>query len=125
MGKVMDISHDFERYPHGCEIVIPIILKIPIYIEPVVIERTAVCHGNSWSEVAGLKDQLSETGPVAMTNGVQTVTNLNMDSSEVDSVNRALNVSLQTISKGWHSLSYAVQDLFETGMSGRVRFWQQ
>ncbi|MBT9317093.1 hypothetical protein [Leptothoe spongobia] len=121
----MDISHDFERYPHGCEIVIPIVLKIPIYIEPVVIERTAVCHGNSHSEVAGLKNQLSEAGPVAMTNGVQTVANLTMDSSEVDSVNRALNVSLQTISKGWHSFSHAIQDLFETGMSGRARFLQE
>lgn len=65
----MGTSLDFDRYPHGCEVVIPIILKIPIYIEPVVIERTAVCHGNAQSEVAGLKKQLSEAGPVALTNG--------------------------------------------------------
>ena len=29
---------------HGCEIVIPIVLKVTLYIEPVVIEQPPVCY---------------------------------------------------------------------------------
>ena len=60
----MNISPDFDRYPHGCEVVIPIVLKIPIYIEPVVIERAARCY-DAQSEIAGLRNQLSAAEPVA------------------------------------------------------------
>ena len=123
----MSTYPNFEGHQQACEVVIPIVLKVPIYIEPVVIERTAVCYGDSHSEVVGLKQQLSEAGPVAVPNGVpaegaQPVAHLNMDGSNVDAVNRAVRESFQPISNGWHSFSHAIQDLFESGMSGRARF---
>ncbi|MDV3351124.1 hypothetical protein D0962_12045 [Leptolyngbyaceae cyanobacterium CCMR0082] len=120
---------DFDRYPHGCEIVIPVVLKIPIYIEPVVIERTAVCYGNSHSEVASLKSQLSEAGPVALAHDAQAVVSpvANADINDLDNVSlqQSLSISLRPVADGWHSFAHAIQDLFESGMSGRSRFLQQ
>ncbi|MEM9486437.1 MAG: hypothetical protein AAGA83_22395 [Cyanobacteria bacterium P01_F01_bin.116] len=116
---------DFEGQP--CEVVVPIVLRVPIYIEPVVIERTAVCYGNSHSEVVGLKQQLSDAGPVTVPNGTpaqgtQPVAHLNIDGSNLEAVNQVVRESLQPISNGLNSFGHAIQDLFETGMSGRARF---
>ena len=125
----MSTPLDFDRYPHGCEIIIPVVLKIPIYIEPVVIERTAVCYGNSQSEVTSLKNQLSEAGPVALAHDAQAVVNTvaNADINDVDNVSlqQSLSISLRPVADGWHSFAHAIQDLFESGMSGRSRFLQQ
>ena len=41
----MDTLYTPDRHPDGCEIVVPIILKVPLYIEPVVIEKPPVCAG--------------------------------------------------------------------------------
>ncbi|MEM7795270.1 MAG: hypothetical protein AAF579_12585, partial [Cyanobacteria bacterium P01_C01_bin.118] len=88
---------DFEGQP--CEVVVPIVLRVPIYIEPVVIERTAVCYGNSHSEVVGLKQQLSDAGPVTVPNGTpaqgtQPVAHLNIDGSNLEAVNQVVRESL-------------------------------
>lgn len=121
----MSTLSDFDRYSHGCEIVIPIVLKIPIYIEPIVIERTAICHRESQSEVASLKSQLSEAGPAVLTHDVQTVANVDMNVLSNFSVTHSWQLFAQSIAAVWHSFSHAIQHLFEEGMSGRDRFLQQ
>ncbi|ESA35039.1 hypothetical protein N836_13770 [Leptolyngbya sp. Heron Island J] len=121
----MSAPLDFDRYPHGCEIVIPIVLKIPIYIEPIVIERTAICHRDPQSEVASLKSQLSETEPVMLAKDVQTVANLNMNVLHDFSFAHSWQLFVQSVVAVLRSFMHAIQDLFEEGMSGRERFLQQ
>ncbi len=121
----MSTPLDFDRYPHGCEIVIPIILKIPIYIEPIIIERTAICHGESPSEIANLKNQLSEAKPPVLANSVQAVANSDVNILGDFSFARPQKVAAQSIANVWHSFVQAIRNLFEIGMSGRERFSQQ
>ncbi len=39
----MKTNFDLDRLAKGCEIVIPIVVKIPFYIEPVVLEQPLNC----------------------------------------------------------------------------------
>ncbi len=124
-AKIMNTPLDFDRYPHGCEIVIPIVLKVPTYIEPIVIERTAICHRDSQSEVASLKSQLSEAGPVVLAKDVQTVANSDVNVLSDFSFAHSWQLFIQSIAAVWCSFIHAIQHLFEEGMSGRGRFLQQ
>ena len=116
---------NFDRYPHGCEVVIPIVLRIHIYVEPVVIERAARCY-DAQSEIASLKNQLSSSARVAPAD-VPATLNLNMDSPDVETDVETMDPVDATLRPlaGWHSFGRAIQDLFETGMAGRARFLQQ
>ena len=40
-----------DRYPNGCEIVVPLILTVPLYIEPVVVETASVCADQAQATV--------------------------------------------------------------------------
>ena len=118
----MNTPLEFERYPHGCEIIIPVVLKIPIYIEPIVIERTAICHRDSHSEVANLKNQLSEAGPVAMAGAIQTVDNSDMNVLSDFSFAQPWKMVTQPTATAWQAFTRAIRNLFESGMLGRERF---
>ena len=42
-GASKDYAYYDKYYNHACEVCIPIVLKTPIYIEPVVIEKEPKC----------------------------------------------------------------------------------
>jgi hypothetical protein len=41
-----------DCHPEGCEIVIPIVLKLLIYVEPIVLETPTECHPSSSVETS-------------------------------------------------------------------------
>ena len=42
-GVAKDYAYYDKYYNHACEVCIPIVLKTPIYVEPIVIEKEAKC----------------------------------------------------------------------------------
>lgn len=73
----MSTPLDFDRYPHGCEVVIPIVLKIPIYIEPIVIEKAMACHGQKHPDKVSLEFKTSASEPAALKDDIQVATSSN------------------------------------------------
>ena len=116
----MSTPRDFDRYPHGCEIVIPIILKIPIYLEPIVIEKNEVCQRQHQPEKAEFETKAAAAEPAALADKQQAVVN----AVGRFSFTRPWKRLTQAIAGVWHSFSRALRNLFETGMSGREKFSQ-
>ncbi|MBE9069620.1 hypothetical protein IQ260_23525 [Leptolyngbya cf. ectocarpi LEGE 11479] len=76
----MSTPLDFDRHPHGCEIVVPIVLKIPIYIEPIVIEKTPACHGHIQPAKVSFESKALASEPAAALNDdIQAVTSSNVN----------------------------------------------
>lgn len=42
-GAAKDYAYYDKYYNHACEVCVPIVLKTPIYIEPIVIEKEPKC----------------------------------------------------------------------------------
>ncbi len=84
---------------HECEIVISIVLKIPIYIEPIVIEKNGVCHGHPQKpEVKSL-----EVEPVTLTDGGQSVADSDVTVGSVYSFTRLWEKLSQSTAGLWHA----------------------
>lgn len=48
----MITSHSSNPYPDGCEITIPIVLKVPIFLQPTVLEKQEACLSQFSDQVA-------------------------------------------------------------------------
>lgn len=113
----MSNSFDFANNDHRCEVVIPIILKIPIYIEPIVIEKKATCCEQK-ADYKKMSVQ-SKAEPVPLQHGIQQT-----QAATVPDTHR-LNHGLlwkklsQTVAKAWQTFSRAVRNLFVIRLSRR------
>lgn len=75
----MNTPLDFDRYPHGCEVVVPIVLKIPIYIEPIVIEKAAACYGQKQPDKVNFEFKASASEPATLKDDIQAVNSANVN----------------------------------------------
>ena len=48
---------DYDHYPEGCEIVVPITLKVPICLETVVIGKKPVCIEKNGHKSTAISDE--------------------------------------------------------------------
>lgn len=42
-GVSKDYAYYDKYYNHACEVCVPIVLKTPIYVEPIVVEKKPIC----------------------------------------------------------------------------------
>ena len=87
---------------HECEIVISIVLKIPIYIEPVVIEKNGVCHERP-QQKPNIK--LLEAEPVLLTDAGRTDADSDMTVGSVYSFTRLWERLSQSTAGLWHAFA--------------------
>ena len=100
-AQLMSTSPDIKY--HECEIVISIVLKIPIYIEPIVIEKNGVCHEHS-QQKPDIKPL--EVEPVTLTDGRQTVADSDVTVGSVYSLTRLWAKLSQSTAGLWHAFGH-------------------